>query len=1118
MTKTQTILHSYCLRLAALLPLAAVLLAALGLTACVDELEPPGGDIPEGETELMAEIRFTPLVAASLDNGRSRSGDTDLKGNGTVAPTGSAMDELDNLWLLVYNLAGELEKVQEIDLTVNKPELEDRVEADAVNGIPAQEQTYCVRNVPLRLENGLYRMYVVANIANLPTAHASAIQTADGLRSIRLEWQRNNIAANKQMFGFCTNGRQTVYSNGFSFEDNPTVEISPRMQAQGVHAWIRRAVSKLTIDFDGSGLRDNVFVYIKDAKVYDIADGAYLGHYSCIGDAPAREDQLKVRGGFGKVEGGSAHTLVYGAGADHEEWPVVTNGQRFDTYRHQFPSGAETISLHDERAYCLPFYENMQGPGAMKYQDADGDGKIDNPLAGEHTGEGADRVWMYDEAKDSKPNGTYVEVTGYYESRNNDNVTSGPIKFRFMLGKDVKNNFDCERNHHYKLTLAFKGNGNDVDWHIEYQEASGIHLPNPLYISYLYNKSMTFPVRINTGGRSVKSIKVEITKSNWAPYYDRSPGAENGGKLDIAYFEQADIDGEFGAKRPDLGFLSLIKTAKTRITDEDIKGIELPTNSTDLDKIKAYYNKTYEDDGNLTIQRGSRIYLAEPGVHGKEEYGRYTVIKDGDELELQIPLYTRAKQIFKESAYTGNNPYVGYPREAEIKVTVSYNDNGKDDVSSTPVYQVRRLVNPKGVHRKANNNTSFHVTLMELLQETSTQFTPLQSIGPWKAYVLTGSDFISLDRTGGSTLSNIDFNINFIGTCPEGENRFGIVEILYHNYSCVHQIFVSQGDAPVQLFSKKGDGNKSVYWHNRNMRVKNAEVTYEVDEGSLFRLNRWDYPIDACNNRYNSPDPWINISAGDFTMANDKAGGNYRMAYNLSETKTWAEIGSGSDAATFPTQTDAAGNEYMLPTTREFQYLRDATEQAYGVLYGNGATEVQSDLDKAYGYQRDERGVADPTMGMRGCFAYVGANGESAFYGRHIFFPIGASGYGRRKHGGYRAAWKADKEPYDGIMRYASGRTQEYMPSNTLLLPLFFDLYKRPGAIYWTRQSEQFTPIGGGNEPYGIALDVNYFTFDFNLIDTGNLFGRGNLAGDDENGGNRYNHSDAAFIRCVTRK
>lgn len=1100
----------------ALIPMVAALVS---LTSCVDELELPDGGIPEGETSMMAEIRFTPLVTASLDGGKGRADDYDL--SGTVAPTGSAMDELDNLWLLFYSQDGALVKTVDVDLTKYKPELEDRVDADAVNGIPAQEQTYCVKNLPLQLENGLYHMYAVANIENFTNRYSSEIQTIEGLRSIKLEWVRSNIARNKEMFGFFTNGKQTVYSDEYSFEDNPLVEVSPRMQTQGIHAWIRRAVSKLTIDFDGSGLRDNVFVYIKEARVYDIADGACLGHYSCVGDVPDREDNLPVRGGFGKVADGSAHVLMYGSDDQYENWPTVTNGQNFDSYRHKFPDGEQTIDLHDERAYCLPFYENMQGPGEMKYQDADGDGKIDNPLGGEHTGEGVNRVWLHEKAKDSKPNGTFVEVVGYYESRNNDNVTGGPIKYRFMLGKDVKNNFDCERNHHYKLTLAFKGNGNDVDWHIEYQEASGIHLPSPLYISYLYNKSMTFPIRINTGGRTVKSIKIDITKSNWAPYYDRSPGAENGGKLDIAYFEQADIDGGFGTKRPDLGFLSLIKTSKTRVTEEDIAGITLPANPTDLDRISAYYYKTYEDEGNLKIQRGSRTYLAEPGVHGTEENGRYTVVKDGDELELQIPLYTRAKQIFKESAYTGNNPYVGYPREAEITVTVSYDDNGKDDVRSTPVYQVRRLVNPKGIHRKAGNNKLFHVTLMELLKETSTTFTALQSIGPWKAYVLTGNGFITLDggqEVSGPTLSEVDFNINFIGTCPEGENRYGVVEILYHNYSCVHQIFVSQGDAPVQLFSQKGDGDKSVYWHNRNMRLSNAEVDYEVDEGSLFRLNRWDFPIDACNNWYTNPDPWVNIKASDFSISNDKAGGNYRMAYDLSVTKTWAEIGSGSDAASFPTQTDAAGNKYMLPTTREFQYLRDATEQAYGVLYGNDAEEVQTELDKAYGYQRNEKGEADEDMGMRGCFAYVGANGESAFYGRHIFFPVGASGYGRRKHGGYRAAWKGDKETYDGIMRYASGRTQEYKPTNTLLLPLFFDLYKRPGAIYWARQSQEFTPIGGGKETYGIALDVNYFTFDFNLIDTGNLFGRGNLAGDDDNNANRYNHSDAAFIRCVTRK
>ena len=39
-----------------------------------------------------------------------------------------------------------------------------------------------------------------------------------------------------------------------------------------------------------------------------------------------------------------------------------------------------------------------------------------------------------------------------------------------MLGKDAVNNFDLVRNHHYKITMRFKGYGNDVDWHIEYAE------------------------------------------------------------------------------------------------------------------------------------------------------------------------------------------------------------------------------------------------------------------------------------------------------------------------------------------------------------------------------------------------------------------------------------------------------------------------------------------------------------------------------------------------------------------------------------------------------------------------------------------------------------------------
>ena len=73
----------------------------------------------------------------------------------------------------------------------------------------------------------------------------------------------------------------------------------------------------------------------------------------------------------------------------------------------------------------------------------------------------------------------------------------GPIKYRFMLGKDVITDYNAERNHHYKLTLKFKGYANDADWHIEYEEPEpGIEVPNPYYISYLYNRTMNLPVKL----------------------------------------------------------------------------------------------------------------------------------------------------------------------------------------------------------------------------------------------------------------------------------------------------------------------------------------------------------------------------------------------------------------------------------------------------------------------------------------------------------------------------------------------------------------------------------------------------------------------------------------------
>lgn len=177
-----------------------------------------------------------------------------------------------------------------------------------------------------------------------------------------------------------------------------------------------------------------------------------------------------------------------------------------------------------------------------------------------------------------------------------------------------------------------------------------------------------------------------------------------------------------------------------------------------------------------------------------------------------------------------------------------------------------------------------------------------------------------------------------------------------------------------------------------------------------------------------------------------------------------------------------------VATGADFWELRNSyIEQGYGVLYGDDATETADDIVEVYGYDYEHNKSG---RGMRGCFAY---NRET---GKNLFFPIGASGYGHRKQS-YTPTW-GDPETLDGVLRYASGRTQLY-PS-PVERPLFYDLYKRPGGIYWLNAEipqNYFTPTDG----VSLGWDINYFSFDFNFISKGNLI--------------RSGGSDACFVRCV---
>ena len=998
------------------------------VTSCYDEFMKQEF-IGEGKASISATLDFKPMSSALS---RTRA-------------AGDALKDISSLHVLLYDKDKNLIKKWKIDgYTVSD---ENRNDSDAENGNSAETSTKrATFKLPEEIDFGKYYMYAVANIDSLFEKYSGDILTVDGLKNIPLTWDSENVAKNGQMIGFFTKSSPSA-------DDESLIINSKNVK---LHAWLRRAASKVTVAFDGSNLKEGVFIYLQSVQIKDIPSQCYLGKDNNVGKEGYTLNVPENDMIDGEIityhEGDIAEDFEYGEGcADHR----VT-------------VGSPHFGSHDETAPALYFYENMQGAGDNmpdKRQGADGNGSLDHP------GLSDDATYRL---KDAVPYGTYIEVHAHYISNNSERLGNGHIIYRFMLGQDVKKDYNAKRNCHYKLTLKFKNFANEADWHIEYEEPEpGVMTPEPYYISYLYNHSMMYPIKVNTGGLKIEYIKAEILENNWAPYNASS---------DIYYTGAPN-----GVAAPWNGFLSLHKTTETVLYENKIGSNE------------QYYN--------TVPKRGEREYkdFVLPGGITSKEFttensepdDKYRVEKhptEANTYNIYIPMYTRAKQMISTTGYTGNNPYVAYQRKARVKITTKLEGLNEVFTNEVPIYQVRRVVNPKGIYRSLKNNKSFHVVLKRLPRENDQMFKTFQSEGQWKAYVVkeTNGKGITLSVTDpnttelkddpeygkaiyGKTGSVIDFNVNFEQSSDNlSENRYAIIRVEYHNYTCQHLIFVRQGDKPDDLVTN------GVKWYAMNMKTTSELASNPLDEGSLFKFGNWSHPIDALSNK-NPFEPWINVTPGDFKIYPEDGFTNAATGDKM----VWTDIIHSNT-------TDGFGNPQManarVATGKDFWELRNSyIEQGYGVLYGDDATETADDIVEAYGYDYVHNKSG---RGMRGCFAY---NRET---GKNLFFPIGASGYGHRKQS-YTATW-GDPETVNGVLRYSAGRTQLY--PDPVERPLFYDLYKRPGGIYWLNAEipqNQFTPTDG----VSLGWDINYFSFDFNFISKGNLI--------------RSGGSDACFVRCV---
>lgn len=1115
------------------------------LSSCVDEFdrmeqEPYIEGIADIAVDLTYEAESSrPLMTRSYEGGAE----------------GNAISNITSLVMLVYD-GDDLFKKYDIIGGTPDPDITEVINHNDNNNIetgepdsPTDDKTGKV-TFRLKIASGKnYRIYAVANMGDL-SEYAEAIKTRDGLKNISRKWIPESLADNSEMFGVFS-----IQPDRKANDDNSIV-LSARTSV--LHCWVRRLASKVSVAFDGTELYDNVRVYVTDIYLKDIPRYCYLGRDNVPGiDSEGKEMSRDARysdqiGGLwedgGKI---TVQTLPADLSTVDEKTHIhLCNNEHSYLGAYSNSNDPSVVDkTHENKAPALFFYENMQGEGKSKKQDAHNnnhpenetpDNKIDYPNPDESKpGSG----W-----KDEKAYGSYVEVKGFYYCKMPDgHVSSGPITYRFMLGQDVDKNYDATRNTHYQLTLAFKGYGNDADWHIDYQEERGMYATTPQYISYLYNKKMVTTVKVVGRMKPGTTLDAKIvdrsdtedggaTESLWHPWGDGSedfPSIDNDTKSaewpTISYYYTGAVNGE-GAHQ---SFLSLRQTKLTVIPPPD--GYEnQPSWNVPFDKA-IQKSKDYFTDNSI----GSRSYeigeddsnaLQSFGSNDDNANGVHTVIVSkrntkGEPIEriFKIPLYTRAKELVTRTGFTGNNPYYSYPRKQKVKFTALIWDETKGDYIKESFYvdiiQVRRIINPKGVWRKSGSTKGFHVRLYRLLADNdASNFSDFKSEGTWSAEILTDpNNIISLSstkegsgdevapqvfvkRVQGSDRAPIDFNINF-----NGIDGCAIIRVRYHDYTCEHDIFCREGYDPIPL------GKNGTKWSSFNVdhfetdpddtTKKIAVMTKSpLDEGSLFR--RKSYTAIASSNNAKYPRPRGENRAplsGKLDIIDDNG---------VEGTLSWSETkGTWENNAKHVWE---IGNiDYKVASIENFYDLvavnNDRTftiNKAYGIIYGDESNEVKKTRIDAYGYTKDNK-----DRGMVGVIVYDSKDASQ------IFFPLGTEGCGRRKGGGTpdgATSWdgKFDSNPtnrdYPGTLRYSS-RSAYYGyrsgdENNIKNQPLFYDLYRRPGAVYWC---ETWYPDGNTGFNHSSAFDMNFFTMGFEGFQNG-------AAADADT-------SDACFLRLVKK-
>ena len=1113
---------------------------------------------------------------------------------------GNVLEDLRSLAVVVYTDAGKFVKLDERSLPAldtlsheERPKMSDEDVKNKGSWTEGKQKraTFHLEGLPF----GRYKIYCVANLpvtpdmVKLSEGEQTYESDEDKLLSYSLTWDAQTIANNDAMFGYFTIYDEKNLDMPLSRNNAETVEINKTDVK--LHAWLKRAASKVTVAFDPSGLHQNVSIFIHKVTIKDIPRTCFLGKDNApvvkFDDIDKRHEVLLEDGEtiYYNAQGKEVSTDPGSGENNYQSWMELNNGQPVRGSKHEAGSQA------------LFFFENMQGDWEH-YTDPDNPDLLypqeiynKEPKAGwvheylERPEDHWDNTpWDYD-TKDRIAAGTYIEVEGYYKSTNDLNTTSGPIKYRFMLGKNTTYNYNAQRNHHYKVTLKFKGWANQPEWHIDYvEEKPDLDVVDYLYVPYNYREMTTLPIRFIG---DLQTLDVKILENDWAPYdfndetkdikLATGPGRYNDntsgvlGGMDNAFkwnepawYLRNGINPELepveegmkNIQKEGLGDYHLGFLALTMPLDPPANVLHHRSYSDGqpvLDSLKVIYEKGDKTKNPEWLSQDTRHFDAanlKPGEHpmageaaAADQSHKYTVYADGNATTVLMPVFTRAKSMIAAAGWSGNNPYEYHSRIAKLKVEAKFSrKGGKADTVLTRyvrVIQRPRITNPKAIWRKVDNTKGFKVKMMTRKSDAlNANYTPFKSNGSWTAEIeKNGGENFTLepgpncayayetDEDGvekenknkliGKTNTEMEFTIGFGGNAA-----CGIIVVKYHAEKCTHRIFVRQGDEPIRIseggatwLSKNlqhgGDGTYN-YAETAPASTGGVLVDTPLSFGSYFKCGQLSQGIDESNNATYTH----LLSIQKPTKAALRLSNKTDVEWDKIPCKRFGDRTSNDALRYMWRDVEVSGETYSLPTFDDFQHLTDHSEFGFGILYGDAATETQTDFEKATGYA-EMWDKTTATYGMRAVVAYNKDNGNQ------VYFPLSISGDGRRHQAFFK---ETDDFTLAGRLLYGdtdyrlSNKRDRKKTANEYR-PIPYNLPYSNGALYWIKQIvfDEANKKGHyeANKYFPCAAwDMNYFNFDFQAY-TANCL---TWMGGDTDAGKVWNTgSDALPIRLVQK-